>query len=312
MVVGILCVVIALVLIFGLVTGNRGMKKAVSQLNEFKKVHNDITAEFVSFTGFLAFSHKEKKLYVYSVDDKSTSEIPYEKIVKYECKKTWSYEKKENIVSELYFWACAPEYKKFISAGMESDNYLKMIGIFDVIIRDNFSKATKEYAKLMKIPSSAVVMHVTKYTGHCGIQNSEILKDFTFFHMWKHKDTIYFSPTLEFDDFGSYVSDPSKYKLMELDKKNVVAICEVGCVENRTVVTGGGGGGSSIKGAIVGGILAGEAGAIIGSRKTTNPITVTSGPSDGRRTILTIEFDCCESEITFFGHVRSQLEKIVR
>lgn len=52
-----------------------------------------------------------------------------------------------------------------------------------------------------------------------------------------------------------------------------------------TEVTGGGGGGTSIKGAIIGGIIAGEAGAIIGSRKSVESVKSSSTIHD-KQTVL--------------------------
>ena len=53
-----------------------------------------------------------------------------------------------------------------------------------------------------------------------------------------------------------------------------------------TEVTGGGGGGSSIKGAIIGGIIAGEAGAIIGSRKSIEPVKSNSTVHDKQSVLM--------------------------
>jgi hypothetical protein len=54
--------------------------------------------------------------------------------------------------------------------------------------------------------------------------------------------------------------------------------------ENK--ISGGGGGGSSIKGAVVGGVIAGEAGAIIGSRKKVEPIQSEIITHDTRETTI--------------------------
>lgn len=53
-----------------------------------------------------------------------------------------------------------------------------------------------------------------------------------------------------------------------------------------TEITGGGGGGSSIKGAIIGGIIAGDAGAIIGSRKEVEGIKGSSTVHDEQVVLL--------------------------
>lgn len=59
-----------------------------------------------------------------------------------------------------------------------------------------------------------------------------------------------------------------------------------GEVFRETVITGGGGGGSSIKGAVVGGVIAGDAGAVIGSRKKVDPIKSELKTHDTRETYI--------------------------
>lgn len=53
-----------------------------------------------------------------------------------------------------------------------------------------------------------------------------------------------------------------------------------------TQVSGGGGGGTSIAGAVIGGIIAGGAGAVIGSRKSVEPIQITSSEDDDRTVLI--------------------------
>lgn len=61
---------------------------------------------------------------------------------------------------------------------------------------------------------------------------------------------------------------------------------KTGDIQYTSKVSGGGGGGSSIKGAIVGGIIAGEAGAIIGSRNKINEVNTVVETHDTRQTVL--------------------------
>ena len=56
----------------------------------------------------------------------------------------------------------------------------------------------------------------------------------------------------------------------------------------RQYISGGGGGGSSIKGAVVGGLVAGEVGAIIGSRKKVDEVKTEYKKVDSRRTMITL------------------------
>lgn len=59
-----------------------------------------------------------------------------------------------------------------------------------------------------------------------------------------------------------------------------------GDIYTETNVSGGGGGGSSISGAIIGGIIGGDAGAIIGSREKIDPITSSTIVHDSRAICL--------------------------
>lgn len=54
----------------------------------------------------------------------------------------------------------------------------------------------------------------------------------------------------------------------------------------ETIISGGGGGGSSLGGAVVGALIAGPTGAIIGSRKSINPIHSKTVTHDERETLI--------------------------
>lgn len=68
--------------------------------------------------------------------------------------------------------------------------------------------------------------------------------------------------------------------------KNIRYFKKTGDIRYETVLSGGGGGGSSIKGAVVGGLIAGDAGAVIGSRKRVEAIHSTTVEHDTRGTVL--------------------------
>ena len=72
-------------------------------------------------------------------------------------------------------------------------------------------------------------------------------------------------------------------------------------VEYTTRVSGGGGGGSSVGGAIVGGLIAGDAGAVIGSRKQTEAIKSEVVTHDSRKTIIRYYKDNQIFAITYSG-----------
>lgn len=73
-----------------------------------------------------------------------------------------------------------------------------------------------------------------------------------------------------------------------------------GDVQYTSHVSGGGGGGSSLKGAVIGGVIAGDAGAIIGSRKKVNPITTETRTHDSRQTVLRYYDDFGKLEVMTF------------
>lgn len=70
---------------------------------------------------------------------------------------------------------------------------------------------------------------------------------------------------------------------------NIKSFTRKGDIRTETRISGGGGGGSSIKGAVIGEMLAGPAGAIIGSRKKNDAIKTENVVIDERQTIMEIE-----------------------
>ena len=83
----------------------------------------------------------------------------------------------------------------------------------------------------------------------------------------------------------------SNNKKVIIPIKNIISFKRFGDIHSYTDITGGGGGGSSISGAIIGGVVAGEAGAIIGSRKKTEEIKTKNIVVDKRVTIVEINDD---------------------
>ena len=74
-----------------------------------------------------------------------------------------------------------------------------------------------------------------------------------------------------------------------IDFKDVKYYNINGSEREKQVISGGGGGGSSIKGAVVGGLVAGEVGAIIGSRKKTEEIKTSYEKIDDRKLVITFK-----------------------
>ena len=83
---------------------------------------------------------------------------------------------------------------------------------------------------------------------------------------------------------------------------NIQYFSKDGDVKYTTSVSGGGGGGSSVFGAIVGGVIAGEAGAIIGSRQKVAPITTKTTTHNSTKTILKYIDGTELRTLIFFGH----------
>ena len=110
--------------------------------------------------------------------------------------------------------------------------------------------------------------------------------------MWIANRCLY--QTKPFDDYlKSYDQETDANQLVKIALSHIAIPVEriqyyakEGDVQYTTKISGGGGGGYSIAGAIVGGIIAGDTGAIIGSRQKINDVTSETETHDSRRTIL--------------------------
>ncbi|WP_052090544.1 SHOCT domain-containing protein [Desulfosporosinus sp. HMP52] len=124
------------------------------------------------------------------------------------------------------------------------------------------------------------------------------------FYMWIEDNKIILCQ----DCPGNPVDDIGKHYLL-LD--NIVSFRVEGEMFNQLEITGGGGGGSSLSGAIIGGMLAGGAGAIIGSRKDMDSIKSTNTLLDKRITEIHYSEDDNEINIYFAGDMYDQLMGII-
>lgn len=79
---------------------------------------------------------------------------------------------------------------------------------------------------------------------------------------------------------------PLPINCVDVPIEKIQYFAKEGDVQYTTKVSGGGGGGYSVAGAIVGGLIAGEAGAVIGSRKKVNDVVSKTETHDSRKTIL--------------------------
>lgn len=103
-------------------------------------------------------------------------------------------------------------------------------------------------------------------------------------YIWIKNNNLCFFPSAPPNtDAPSNVQKIRLYRI-PVDKIEYYSISGETIYENK--ITGGGGGGSSTGGAIVGGVIAGEVGAVIGSRKKTDPIESKLIKHDDRETFL--------------------------
>lgn len=100
-----------------------------------------------------------------------------------------------------------------------------------------------------------------------------------------------------FDDVENLESLDLDYQTIPIEA--IQYFTKEGDVQYTTKISGGGGGGSSISGAVVGGIIAGNTGAIVGSRKKIAPITSITEEHDTTKTILKF-FDKSELKTIVF------------
>lgn len=143
------------------------------------------------------------------------------------------------------------------------------------------------------------------------------------YKLWVANDKLYIIEALEkcYKDFqlkvDNYLYPTGKINFMkEFDINNykpnyhVIPIDNIkyfvkeGDIQYETHLSGGGGGGSSIKGAIIGSVIAGEIGSVIGSRQKVNEIKSETITHDTRKTILKYydnnSLQCLEYPIEFF------------
>lgn len=102
--------------------------------------------------------------------------------------------------------------------------------------------------------------------------------------LWFADNAIYVAKGLN-EYILNYAND-SEFKYEKIPAEQLQMFYKEGDVQYTTKISGGGGGGSSVLGALVGGAIAGEVGAIIGSRKSTNNIVSNTVAHDRRKTVV--------------------------
>lgn len=274
---GIILIIILIIAglgFYGFITEKNGKEKASSHLEDLKKNHN-ITLEFISLGGCIAFCDDEKKIYSYNNFLSSLREIEYDTVLKFE---------KSEYVNGVSFWALNPTYTEYASGDVGTGRLEALKEKLISIINNNSNQARIEYSKIVDVPNDAASVTVKGYDGtNINIPNTIGKMGNSF--VWVNDENICLFSKFNFLDFKL---NPDIYKLIYIEKKSIVSVSQEGNVHYTTEVQGGGGGGSSIKGAVIGGVIAGEAGAIIGSRKSTDPITSSTKQIDDRTTNVKI------------------------
>lgn len=102
--------------------------------------------------------------------------------------------------------------------------------------------------------------------------------------LWFADNAIYVAIGLS-EYIQNYAND-SEFKYEKIPAEQLQMFYKEGDLQYTTKISGGGGGGSSVLGALAGGAIAGEVGAIIGSRKSTNSIVSNTVAHDRRKTVV--------------------------
>ena len=95
-------------------------------------------------------------------------------------------------------------------------------------------------------------------------------------------------PFLPLDYYYQQKTDNISIEKYFFDVNDIKYYKILGSERTEQIISGGGGGGSSITGAIIGGAIAGNTGAIIGSRKKVDEIKTTYNHIDDRKIEITL------------------------
>lgn len=267
----VVILIIAFLALCGAIFEKKGKETSSNQIEALKKEHN-ISLYFLTQAGYFAFCDDEKKVFNYVNALSTLKTFDYGNLIKYE---------RSSYVNGISCWALNPTYTEFASGDVGSDNLQKLIDKLSCIIKDNAKIARELYYEDI-LPEDSVDTTIKGIHGYNALI-PQTIKSIKNVEVWSDDDFLYLLPLFNYED---YMINKESYKLISIDKKYVVSLSQEGNIHYTTEIHGGGGGGSSIKGAIVGGIIAGEAGAIIGSRKEAEPITSSTKQIDDRVTSL--------------------------
>lgn len=267
----VVILIVAFLALCGAIFEKKGKVTSSNQIDELKSKHN-ISLYFLTQAGYFAFCDEEKKVFNY-VNVLSTLKVfNYDSLIKFD---------RSPYVKGISCWALNPTYTEFVSGDVGADNLPQLIDKVSSIIKNNAKIARESYYKNI-LPENSADITIKGINGYNDIV-SQTLKSIKNVEVWSDDKYIYLLPLFNYED---YMINTENYKLVSINKKYIVSLSQEGNVHYTTEIHGGGGGGSSITGAIVGGIIAGEAGAIIGSRKEADPITSSTKQIDDRVTSL--------------------------
>lgn len=177
-----------------------------------------------------------------------------------------------SLITMLVQWAIAPSVS---SVQMER------------LANENAIKSAKEYAfyktkydEIMmeaKVPDNAQIIKVKNKNEQLNIKRGE-------YYIWVKDNSLLLFRLFE---SGNYPDEYEKFfSLKVMPIKDIEYYSTRGEIYRENRISGGGGGGSSLKGAVIGGAIAGDVGAVIGSRKKTEEIKSELITHDTRETFI--------------------------
>lgn len=119
-------------------------------------------------------------------------------------------------------------------------------------------------------------------------------------YIWIEGYEINFFPAKPIGKYNSDLGSIDKIKIVKFPINSIDFYSIEGEIIHENKISGGGGGGSSIGGAVVGGLIAGDSGAIIGSRQKIDSIKSQLVVHDNRKTMFQIINEDKEKQKLYF------------
>jgi hypothetical protein len=191
--------------------------------------------------------------------------------IHYESIKGMEYNKENTMAGTWYFLDLEPQGRVSLSfyPGYEK-NFLKLLDLIkDDIPKLEHGMFTEEFFTKSEFDPS----EIAKYEDVDLQIESDDFNYRGYLSGWKNESELCFCNSITRVGYRFPLDKIKYYRL--LGQKYVT-----------TKISGGGGGGSLIKGAVIGGLIAGEAGAVIGSRKEVNDINGISTVHDEQTVLL--------------------------